>query len=152
MEKIKINTATVEDIEALADLLFILFIQEADFKPDRQNQIKGLEILIGNPDKGFVLSAKKNDKIVGMVSVLRVVSTAEGGEVGILEDMVVSPFYRGLGIGSLLLAAAIEMAKAEQLTRLTLLTDLSNHRAIDFYTRFGFAQSAMTPLRLYLDK
>ncbi len=141
----------MEDIEALTDLLFMLFIQEADFKPDRQNQIKGLKIIISNPDKGFILSAKENGKIVGMVSVLRIVSTAEGGEVGILEDMVVSPSHRGQGIGSLLLAAAIEMAKAEQLTRLTLLTDLSNHRAIVFYKRSGFVQSAMTPLRLYLE-
>ena len=151
MGKIKINLAGMEDIEALADLLFILFTQEADFKPDRQNQINGLQILIENPDKGFVLSAKENGKVVGMVSVLKVVSTAEGGEVGILEDMIVSPSCRGLGIGSSLLTAAIERAKTENLKRITLLTDLSNQRAIDFYKRSGFIQSAMTPLRLYLD-
>lgn len=150
MEKIKINIAEVTDIEALADLLFILFTQEADFEPDRQNQIKGLQILIEDPNKGFVLSAKANGKIVGMVSVLRVVSTAEGAEVGILEDMVVSPSHRGLGIGSSLLAAAIERAKAGKLKRITLLTDLSNLRAIEFYQRAGFVQSAMTPMRLYL--
>lgn len=151
MEKIKINTAEMEDIEALGDLLLILFTQEADFQPDRENQIKGLRILIENPDKGFVLSAKENGKIIGMVSVLKVVSTAEGGEVGILEDMIVSPSCRGLGIGSLLLAAALDTAKTKKLTRLTLLTDLSNHRAINFYKKSGFIQSAMTPLRIYLD-
>lgn len=152
MEKIKINRATVEDIESLSDLLFILFTQEADFKPNRENQLKGLKLLIDNSDKGFVLNAKENEKIIGMVSVLKVVSTAEGGEVGILEDMIISPSCRGLGIGSSLLAGAIEMAKKEKLTRLTLLTDLSNHRAINFYRRAGFAKSVMTPLRLYLDK
>lgn len=152
MENIDICTATMEDIESLGDLLSILFTQESDFYPDRDKQIKGLSTIIGHPDRGFILSAKKGGKIVGMVSVLKIVSTAEGGEVGILEDMIISPSHRGQGIGSSLLAAAIEIAKAEQLTRLTLLTDLSNHRAIDFYTRFGFAQSAMTPLRLYLDK
>lgn len=150
MEKIKINIAEVPDIEALADLLFILFTQEADFKPNRQNQINGLGLLIADPDKGFLLSAKENGKIVGMVSVLKVVSTAEGGEVGILEDMVVSPSHRGLGIGSSLLAAAIERAKAGNLKRITLLTDLSNQGAIEFYRRAGFIQSAMTPMRLYL--
>lgn len=152
MEKIKISRTITEDIEALADLLFILFTQEADFKPDRENQINGLKILINDPGKGFILGAKENETIIGMVSVLKVVSTAEGGEVGILEDMIVSPSYRGMGIGSSLLAAAIEMAKKEKLTRLTLLTDLSNHRAINFYKRAGFVKSVMTPLRLYLDK
>ena len=149
MEKIKINRATAEDIESLTDLLFILFTQEADFKPNRGNQLKGLKLLIDNSDKGFVLNAKENEKIIGMVSVLKVVSTAEGGEVGILEDMIVSPSYRGHGTGSLLVAGAIEMAKKEKLTRLTLLTDLSNHRAINFYKRAGFVESVMTPLRLY---
>ena len=151
MEKIEISIAEVADIEALADLLFILFTQEADFEPDRQNQINGLQILIEDPDKGFVLSAKENGKIVGMVNVLKVVSTAEGGEVGILEDMIVSPSHRGLGIGTSLLTAAIDRAKTENLKRITLLTDLSNQRAIDFYQRSGFIQSAMIPLRLYLD-
>lgn len=150
MGNIEIDTAGVDDIEALADLLFILFTQERDFEPERAKQVKGLSILISHPDKGFVLRARKGGKIVGMVSVLKIVSTAEGGEVGILEDMIISPSCRGNGLGSLLLRAAIEMAKAENLKRLTLLTDLSNHSAIAFYKRAGFVQSSMTPLRLYL--
>lgn len=150
MENIDICTATMEDIESLADLLSILFTQESDFYPDRDKQIKGLSSIIGHPDRGFILSAKKGGKIVGMVSVLKIVSTAEGGEVGILEDMIISPSCRGSGIGSLLLRAAIERSKADALKRLTLLTELSNHKAIAFYKRAGFTHSSMTPLRLYL--
>lgn len=38
---------------------------------------------------------KENDAIIGMVSILWSISTALGGKVAFLEDMIVSPSYRG---------------------------------------------------------
>jgi ribosomal protein S18 acetylase RimI-like enzyme len=147
MTSIQIHPAVDSDIESLADLLFLLFTQESDFKPDRNKQIKGLQLIIHNPDKGFILVAKDGQTIVGMVSVLKLISTSEGGEVGILEDMIVHPNYQGMGIGSKLIAEAIITSRKEKLTRLTLLTDKTNIKAIAFYAKHEFNMSEMIPLR-----
>jgi ribosomal protein S18 acetylase RimI-like enzyme len=147
MTSIQIHPASDSDVEALADLLFLLFTQESDFKPDRNKQIKGLQLIINNPDKGFILVAEDGQTIAGMVSILKLISTAEGGEVGLLEDMIVHPDYQGIGVGSELIKEAISIAKTEKLTRLTLLTDKTNIKAIDFYVKHEFNISEMIPLR-----
>jgi len=81
---------------------------------------------------------------------LYTMSTALGGRVAILEDMVVHPKHRNKGYGSLLLKAAITLAEQNNCLRITLLTDLKNNSAIKFYRQQGFVQSAMTPMRLML--
>jgi GNAT superfamily N-acetyltransferase len=79
------------------------------------------------------------------------VSTAEGGPVCWLEDMVVRPDRRGSGLGSRLLGHALGYARAHDFSRITLLTDRDNEGAIRFYQRQGFQRSAMTVLRLSLE-
>jgi GNAT superfamily N-acetyltransferase len=86
-----------------------------------------------------------------MVSLLFTISTAEGGPVCWLEDMVVRPHQRGSGVGSLLLHHAIEHARGNGYRRITLLTDRVNAGAIRFYGRHGFRPSEMNVLRLHLE-
>jgi GNAT superfamily N-acetyltransferase len=100
---------------------------------------------------GKIFVARANDKIVGMVSLLFTVSTAEGRPACWLEDMVVQPEHRRFGLGSRLLQHAIDFARSNSISRITLLTDRSNESAIRFYQRHGFGSSEMTPLRLHLD-
>ncbi|MGH8602944.1 MAG: GNAT family N-acetyltransferase, partial [Gammaproteobacteria bacterium] len=82
------------------------------------------------------------------VNVLFTVSTALGGPVALLEDMVVHPEYRGGGAGSRLLQAAINLAESSGCYRITLLTDRTNESAQRFYKRHGFTLSDMVPMRL----
>ena len=106
-----------------------------------------MQLIIHNPDRGFILVAKDGQSIAGMVSVLKLISTAEGGEVGLLEDMIVHPDYQRMGIGSQLIKEAMKLSGKQTLTRLTLLTDKTNKKAIDFYVKHGFNKSEMIPLR-----
>jgi len=145
-----IQLATIADIPALADLLTILFTQEADFKPDVERQKSGLKKIIENAETGNILTIKQDGTITGMVNLLYTISTALGGRVAILEDMVLHPRHREKGEGSLLLKAAIDLAKEKKCLRITLLTDLTNEKAIKFYQRQGFVKSNMIPLRLGL--
>lgn len=46
--------------------------------------------------------------IVGMATIQTLISTAEGGRVGLVEDVVVDESFRGKGIGKLLLAGIEE--------------------------------------------
>ena len=106
--------------------------------------------IIQNPDVGQILIVRQAGKAVGMVSLLYTVSTALGGRVTLLEDMVVTPDTRGQGVGAQLLAQAIALAKANGCLRITLLTDAVNEAAQRFYQRQGFVVSPMMPLRLVL--
>jgi len=142
-----IEPATVDDIPSMAELLAILFTQEADFCPDRQKQIRGLRMILETPAVGQIFVARSNGQVVGMVSLLFTVSTAEGAPVCWLEDLVVRPDHRANGLGGRLLDQAIRYAKAQGIARITLLTDRTNERAIRFYQRHGFHSSEMLPLR-----
>lgn len=147
----QIATATADDIPQLCSLLSILFTQEADFEPDANKQSSGLRQIIGNPEVGRILVLREGKAILGMVNLLFTVSTASGGRVTLLEDMIIHPLRRGDGLGSKLLQAATELARQEGCLRITLLTDRANDAAIRFYQRHGFGMSEMMPLRLALD-
>jgi GNAT superfamily N-acetyltransferase len=148
--QIRVTQAAAADIPRLCELLALLFAQEADFAPDAERQARGLEMIIGQPEVGRIYCARDGDCVVGMVSILFTVSTAEGARVALLEDMVVHPSRRGEGIGDRLLEEAIRRAREAGCKRITLLTDSINQSAMRFYGRAGFARSAMVPFRLSL--
>jgi GNAT superfamily N-acetyltransferase len=147
----RITQATADDIHALCSLLGVLFSQEAEFKPDLTAQQVGLALILDQPDIGNIFVARRGNDIVGMVSLLYTVSSALGGRVALLEDMVVSPTARNAGVGSALLSHAIEFAHSQGCKRITLMTDRNNEAAQRFYQRHGFAASAMMPMRLIFD-
>lgn len=149
---IAIRTATHDDIPALVRLLGQLFAQEAEFHPDDRAQARGLAAILADARIGSILIAEHGDKPVGMANLLYTVSTALGGRVAILEDMVIDEECRGAGFGRALLAAAIERARADGCLRITLLTDTDNARAQRLYGSFGFKRSAMVPFRLMLER
>ena len=74
-----------------------------------------------------------------------------GGKVAILEDMIIDPSFRNIGLGSELLKSAIEFAKERNCLRITLLTDFDNEIAIHFYENFKFSKSSMIPMRLIFE-
>lgn len=145
-----IEPATAGDVPALADLLTLLFTQEADFCPDREKQLRGLRMILDTPVAGRIFVARSDGQVVGMVNLLFTISTAEGAPACWLEDMVVRPDHRDSGLGGRLLDHAIHYAKSHGFARITLLADRTNERAIRFYERRGFLASAMLPLRLGL--
>ena len=147
MEK-KIRLADLNDIEALIRLLNILFTQDIEFRPDYYKQKKGLEEIIENDNIGEILVLEIENRIVGMVSLLYSISTALGGKVGILEDMIIDQDFRNIGFGKELLNEAILFSQKRNCLRLTLLTDYNNDLAIDFYKKVGFVKSEMIPMRL----
>ncbi|MBV1900537.1 MAG: GNAT family N-acetyltransferase [Kordiimonadaceae bacterium] len=147
----EITAARTEDIPELSNLLNILFDQEADFTSDYQAQCVGLEAIIGNPEAGRIFVALNEGVIVGMINLLYTISTALGGSVAILEDMIVAPEGRDLGVGSKLIEHGIQYAKEQGCKRITLLTDGDNEGAHRFYKRHGFEQSAMTVFHMALN-
>lgn len=147
----EIQTAVGADIPQLCLLLDTLFSQEAEFKPNSQLQALGLGAIIEGDGIGDILVAKQSGQIIGMVNLLYTVSTALGSRVAILEDMVIAPQHRGLGVGSALLKHAIDFARQKGCKRITLLTDNDNEAAHHFYQQHGFTESSMQAYRLFLE-
>lgn len=143
-----ISIASINDLPDLASLLNDLFLQDLEFVPDLEKQKAGLETIINHPEIGEILVLKGDGNVLGMVSLLYSISTALGGKVAILEDMIIRKDYRKMGLGKKLLGEAIRFSKERNCLRLTLLTDFDNDVAIQFYQQFGFKKSAMIPMRL----
>lgn len=149
--KKEISTACLNDLPELTELLNDLFTQDIEFVPDLKKQKAGLETIINNPEIGEILVLKGDGRILGMVSLLYSISTALGGKVAILEDMIIHKDHRQKGLGKELLGEAIRFSKDRNCLRLTLLTDFNNDAAISFYQQFKFKKSEMIPMRLVFD-
>lgn len=132
----------------MVSLLEALFTIEADFAFDAAKQRAGLEGLLES-GQACVLVAEREGRVVGMVSVQTVISTAEGGPVGWVEDLVVAEDCRGLGIGRRLLEHLETWAIRNGLSRLQLLADRNNGPALGFYERLGWAETSLIALRKF---
>ena len=150
MDGHRVEQATLEDMPQLTDLLRDLFTHEGDFVPDPVRQMRGLRLLLEQPNRGRIFVIKQNGIILGMINLLFTISTAEGGFVILLEDLIVLNEYRSHGLGSLLLNHALEYARKKDFKRITLLTDRLNADAHHFYKKHGFFESKMMPMRLVL--
>src|SRR3984893_15845579 len=149
-ELTRIEPATIEDLPLLTELLMDLFSQESDFRPDYNNQMRGLRLILEQPNRGRIFVLRSADRIIGMINLLFTISTAEGGFVILLEDLIVHHNFRGQGMGSQLLNYAIDYAKQKDFLRITLLTDRVSEESLVFFEKHGFQRSDMVPMRLFL--
>ncbi len=147
-EKVVIEPATEADLDELSEMLGGLFSQEGDFRPDKEKQLRGLRLIFEQPSRGRVFVLRRDGMIVGMINLLFTISTAEGGFVVLLEDLVIAKKYQGHGYGASLLKHAIEFARQKNFLRITLLTDRPENVAQEFFRRHGFHESSMIPMRL----
>ncbi len=150
MSDVVIQPAVSEDLDELSSLLGELFSEESDFRPNREKQLRGLRLIFEQPNRGRVFVLRVDNSIVGMINLLFTISTAEGGFVLLLEDLVVHREHRGHGYGSMLLEYAIAFAKQKNFLRITLLTDRPELRSQTFFRKHGFYESPMLPMRLLI--
>ncbi|MCP4275658.1 MAG: GNAT family N-acetyltransferase [Gammaproteobacteria bacterium] len=146
------SVATTADIPELCTILGSLFTQEVEFTPDHNLQTQGLTAVISGQGVGAILLARDGGETVAMINLLYTISTALGGRVAILEDMVVSRSAQGQGVGTKLMEFALDFARDNGCKRITLLTDSDNTGAHRFYQRHGFARSSMVVMRKSIDQ
>ncbi len=128
-----IRRAKITDIPRLTELLATLFSIEIDFEVDYSKQSKGLEMMLDDMDTRCILVAEQCQQVVGMCTAQILISTAEGGSVALIEDVVVDNSYRRLGIGKELLIGIESWALEKGAKRLQLLADRNNTVALEFY-------------------
>lgn len=143
-----VRTAVASDIAQLVELLKELFAIETDFAFDRDKQARGLTLLLKSEKDCILVAESLNDnKVLGMCTVQTLISTAEGGPVGVLEDLVVAADFRHQHIGAKLLAEAVYWAECQGLKRLQLLADKNNQAALNFYRKQGWQSTQLICLR-----
>ena len=148
---ILIRPARPEDIPRMCELLSDLFSVETDFEVDVIKQMKGLSMLVSNPwGRAFVVVAVVDNSIVGMATVQTLISTAEGGHVGLVEDVIVDRQFRGRGVGTLLLEQIADWSRENGLKRLQLLADSDNRPALEFYSSLRWISTRLICLRKLL--
>jgi GNAT superfamily N-acetyltransferase len=146
-----IRFASEDDIEGMTGLLHHLFTQEVELEPSADAQREGLRAILASPSVGRLLVAEEAGVLLGMANLLYTQSTALGGRVAILDDLVLMPDARGKGLGKRLIEAAIETCRAEGCRRITLHTDYDNYHAQALYERTGFERSSMVIYKMSLE-
>jgi len=146
-----IRRAELEDVDAMAVLLRQLFELEKDFQHSHAVQSRALSSLVCR-ESATVLVATKNNRTVGMVSVQYIVSTAMGDLSGWVEDLVVDSPERGKGVGTLLLNAIEADAREKGASRLQLLADKENNKALQFYHDHKWEENRMIPRVRFLQQ
>jgi len=142
-----IRRAKHSDISGMIKLLGILFSIETDFTINEVIQQRGLEMMLNGGTNRCVMVAELDQQIIGMCTAQILVSTAEGGIVALIEDLVVEESCRGKGIGKELLLIIESWAIARGVSRLQLLADQNNTRALEFYKTMDWKVTQMICLR-----
>ena len=151
-DKPRIETATIEDLDEITELVMELLEVQGDFTPIRSNQENGLRLILESPSRGRIFVLRNDHCIIGVVNLLFTISTAVGGMVIILEDFIVHPVHRGQGYGSRMLAHVRKFAKDKKFIRITLLTDKISADSQKFFNAQGFHHSNMIPMRMMVDE
>ncbi len=143
-----IRPANSADIPQMCGLLSELFSIESDFSPDSRKQASGLRLLLADRSGlSAVMVAEHSNEIIGMCSVQTLISTAQGGPVGLLEDLIVRKEHRGNGIGTRLLSEVFRWCDTKGISRLQLLRDMDNEHALKFYTLNGWSYTNLVCMR-----
>ena len=133
---------------SLVQLLKILFDVEEDFSVDEERQRSGLKLMLDDGRKRHCIKvAELGGEVVGMCTVQLLISTAEGGVAGLVEDMIVDPRFRGQCIGRLLMEHIETWTLKRGVTRLQLLTERTNFQALAFYDKIGWESTKLICMR-----
>ena len=144
---LRVEPASIEDLPQLVALTMDLFAHSGDLRAESQVQEHGLRLILEQPARGRIFVLRSDDTIFGMVNLLFTISTAMGGFVILMEDVIVHPVHRGHGYGSMLIEYVLDFAKKKDFKRITLLTDKISADSQHFFKKMGFEYSSMIPMR-----
>ncbi|MCG7908328.1 MAG: GNAT family N-acetyltransferase [Candidatus Thiodiazotropha taylori] len=142
-----ISSMQRSDIDKMVDLLRQLFSIEADFNVDPDKQRRGLELLQESEAAEIFVVRSARQEVVAMATLQLVVSTAEGGLVAWMEDVVVDADHRGQGVGEFLLSHINRWVESRGIKRVQLVADRDNRSAIEFYKKQGWQEINLNVLR-----
>jgi ribosomal protein S18 acetylase RimI-like enzyme len=138
-----IRRAWKKDLPELTGLLMELFSIEKDFRFDSRKQRMGLLLLLKRRTEAVIIVATEKGSLTGMATGQLVVSTAAGAYSVLVEDVVVRPEFRKMGIGKKLLERIESWGVSKGAKRMQLVADKNNITAAGFYMKNGWSESSM---------
>ncbi|MCJ7496918.1 MAG: GNAT family N-acetyltransferase [candidate division Zixibacteria bacterium] len=140
---ITINPATEADLPSIKPLLLELMDAMDNTEGfDVEQSFANCGILIKDPAH-HILVAKDKDTFVGFVNFITRKTIMHPRPSGLVDELIVSRNYRGLGIGKQLILAAIQKCRELECCEVEVSTEKSNTQAREFYQRCGFEEDAV---------
>jgi GNAT superfamily N-acetyltransferase len=134
---LSIAPAVVEDCRECARLLAGQLDEHGiDASAERLERL--LEKVVASAERGFLLLARNNGRMVGVAYVATILSAEHCGFVAWLEELYVAPDHRSQGIGTALVNAVLARARETGMVAVDLEIDASHNRAESLYRRSGF--------------
>lgn len=106
------------------------------------------DIVVSRANRLFVARRTDNKKIIGMLTLI--IFRIPFARKGLLEDIVVDREYRGKGIGTKLMTAAINRAREEGVRYLDFTSRPERVAANKFYKHLGFKKRKTNSYRITL--
>lgn len=150
MSNITIRKATIHDLISIQTLNNNLFeLEYKNFDDTLKNgwpfEKEGEEYFVDMINNEIVFVAADDEKIVGYLagSICEQISyiTETFAE---LDNMCIDDEYRRFGIGTMLINSFKEYCKEKEIQNIKVTASAKNSRAIEFYTRNGFAEYNVT--------
>jgi len=137
MSNIRIRPVTVSDARTVWALLCLLEEQEFDYNLCEQLLTQNLQQL----NNIYLLAVDEQDNALGYISCHGQILLHHMGMVYEIQELVVAPEARGLGIGKQLIAALEEILSTRECTSLEVTSSKKRTDAHRFYRSYGFAES-----------
>jgi ribosomal protein S18 acetylase RimI-like enzyme len=143
IKDITVELATEADLPSIKPLLLKLMdVMDNTEGFDVEQSFENCIILIKNPAH-HMLVAKDKDTVVGFVNFTTRKTIMHPRPSGLIDELIVSRSYRGLGIGKQLLLAAIQKCRELECCEVEVSKEKSNTKAREFYQRCGFEEDAV---------
>ena len=136
-----LTTITLVDAETLDAVigLFEAQLREHEIATSRNDLRVVAQTVIADRRHGFMLVARAPDgSPIGVAYASSLLSLEHGGVSGWIEELYVSPQWRGQGIGSRLIEEVVSRAKEASWRALDLEVDATHQRAKALYARHQF--------------
>ncbi|KAK7970157.1 gnat family protein acetyltransferase [Apiospora saccharicola] len=155
---IKVESASIEDANAMADVGARSFgnmtgqsVPDADLEVFMAANYSAPAMMTELKDPGkltLVARTKDNNAIVGIIQLVRGQTDAclggEAAESCCLQKLYVDPFVHGKGVGTRLIGALEERARAEGFKQIWLTVWEENPKAHRLYERLGYRKAGET--------
>jgi ribosomal protein S18 acetylase RimI-like enzyme len=128
--------------ESDASKLVVLAREFIQGKATDEERLSILEIALRDPDYELWV-AEVDGEIVGLIDLWIIHDFCHGGKLSYIQNLYVTPEYRGLGAGSQLLQKIIERAKEGGALEIHVVTEFDNERAIQLYRKHGLTKESL---------
>jgi GNAT superfamily N-acetyltransferase len=138
-----VRAARPQDVGEIAAAVAELLAELDSPPPPASAMCAAVRALLGDGDAGAVLVAETDGALVGVIAASWQTAIHVPGRYGLIQDLWVSPSWRGNAIGAALLEALCERARREGIERIEVGLPREGFASLGataaFYRRNGFA-------------